>query len=77
VNLPESPLEDSIVQYDWRGKFFRRDIVLTRDVDTQVAAQIGVLVLTFKVSFARVNVTFFSLFVGFDVIVYSVHDLPP
>jgi hypothetical protein len=48
--------------------------ISTGDIDPQITSEMGVFVLTFKISFTRINVAFFSFFVGFDVIIWISHD---
>jgi hypothetical protein len=50
------------------GDHVKRQI-LTGDINPQVTTEMGVFVLTFKVSLTRINVAFFSLFVGFNVVI--------
>jgi len=51
--------------------------ISTGDIDPQVTTQMGVFVFAFEVSFTRINVAFFSLFVGFNVIMCISHVWAP
>ena len=61
---------------DFRGQSLKEalhfDWLLSSDINSGIATQMGVWIFTFKVAVSCINVTFISFFVSFDVIVYSI-----
>jgi hypothetical protein len=51
--------------------------ILSSNIYPHIASEMRVFVLALKISLARINMSFFSLFVGFYVGICFGHDKPP